>query len=471
MGYSKLFSFDSFKSFCWYKPLIRQYKNFLVLPTRVNEFFFTESGAFFISLRKYYRSPIMKIGIIGGGLTGLTAAHALLQGHDEVDLYENMPFLGGCLSSYHIDEYWIERYYHHCFAGDAHLFSLIDEFGLSGKLEWKNGTTGYYAKDTIYPLNTPFEILKYPELSLIDKAKLALLTIRAKKTDLKALDDVSAEEFIVSRLGRNLYSSFFEPLLKSKFGDRRKEVSAAWVISRIAIRSNRGISGERLGYLNGGFHTLIDSLEHSIESRGGRIQKSQPATVLERMHDKWELNGTRYDAIISTIPPRELERIGGPVLPPIPYQGAACVTLGMSREVTKGIYWLNMKDPAPFGAVITHTNFISPERYGEHIVYLASYFSSSISPDTEERMLGEFCSHFSVAKEEIHWHKIAVNPWAGPVYATGYRSLIPEYEQHDLYMAGMFSLPNYPERSMEGSIQAGTEVADKIKSGGLHDRS
>jgi len=32
-------------------------------------------------------------------------------------------------------------------------------------------------------------------------------------------------------------------------------------------------------------------------------------------------------------------------------------------------------------------------------------------------------------------------------------------------------LPNYPERSMEGSIQAGTEVADKIKSGGLHDRS
>jgi protoporphyrinogen oxidase len=406
----------------------------------------------------------MKIGIIGGGLTGLTAADALLPGH-EVDLYEKMPFLGGCLSSYHIDEYWIERYYHHCFSGDTHLFSLLDKLGLSDRLEWKTGTTGYYANDTIYPLNTPLEILKYPELSLIDKTKLGLLTFRAKKIDLAALDDISAEEFIISRLGHNLYSSFFEPLLKSKFGERRKEVSAAWLISRIAIRSNRGVSGERLGYLNGGFHFLIEALERTVVSRGGRIHKSQPAISLKKVHDSWELNGDRYDAIISTIPPRELERFGGPTIPQIPYQGAACVTLGMSREVTKGIYWLNMKDPALFGAVVTHTNFINRERYGEHIVYLASYFSGSISPDIEERMIGEFCSRFSVRKEEIHWHKIAVDPWAGPVYSTGYRSLIPDYEQHGLYMAGMFSLPNYPERSMEGSIRAGIEVVDRINTG------
>ena len=95
--------------------------------------------------------------------------------------------------------------------------------------------------------------------------------------------------------------------------------------------------------------------------------------------------------------------------------------------------------------------------------YLASYFSGSLPHDSEERMLDDFCARFSVGREEIHWHKIAVDPWAGPVYSTGYRSLIPDYEQHGLYMAGMFSLPNYPERSMEGSIRAGIEVADKIK--------
>ena len=51
----------------------------------------------------------MKIGIIGGGLTGLVAAHAL-SGKHEVDIFEKMPFLGGCLSSYPINDYWIERY-------------------------------------------------------------------------------------------------------------------------------------------------------------------------------------------------------------------------------------------------------------------------------------------------------------------------------------------------------------------------
>ena len=61
---------------------------------------------------------------------------------------------------------------------------------------------------------------------------------------------------------------------------------------------------------------------------------------------------------------------------------------------------------------------------------------------------------------------MAIDPCAGPVYTTGYRSLIPEYERNGLYMAGMFSKVNYPERSMEGSIRAGNEVAECIRTAG-----
>lgn len=206
----------------------------------------------------------MRICVIGGGLTGLVAAHALA-GEHEVRLLEKMPYLGGCLSSYDVNDYWIGRYYHHCFSGDNHLFALLRGLGLFESLEWRTGTTGYYSGGKIYPLNTPWEILRYPELSFIDKAKLGLLTLTGKRADLSALDDIPAEHYIIDHLGQNLYSSFFEPLLKSKFGDQRRNVSAAWLISRIAIRSYRGVSGERLGYLNGGFHRIIDALEKSIE--------------------------------------------------------------------------------------------------------------------------------------------------------------------------------------------------------------
>ncbi len=410
----------------------------------------------------------MKIGIIGGGLTGLVAAYALA-GEHEIELYEKMPYLGGCLSSYNMKDYWIERYYHHCFSGDAALFSLLKVTGLYDKLEWLRGTTGYFAQSRIFPLNTPMEILKYPELTIIDKAKLAWLTIRAKKTNLRTLDDIPADQYIIENLGSNVYTSFFEPLLRSKFGEQRKEVSAAWLFSRIAIRSDRGVSGEHLGYLNGGFHQIIGALESAIAAKGGKIRKLEPAGNLTRTGGTWQINGTRYDSVISTIPPQELERLGGPAAPHIPYQGAACMTLAMDHQVTNGIYWLNMKDSAPYGAVVTHTNFIPRERYGEHIVYLASYFSGIVPPQLDERMLSDFCRRFSVAEHEIHWHRMAVDPWAGPVYTTGYRSLIQGYENAGMFSAGMFSATNYPERSMEGSIKAGFEVAETIRQRSVHD--
>jgi protoporphyrinogen oxidase len=409
----------------------------------------------------------MKICIIGAGLTGLTAAHALSE-HHEIDILEKAATPGGCLSSYRTERYFIEQYYHHCFEGDARLFALLDQLGLKNRLEWHNGTTGYYSHDTIYPLTTPMEILRYPELNLFDKARLTWLTLRAKGIDTDALDMVTAEDYIVGHLGRRVYSSFFEPLLRSKFGARRCEVSAAWLISRIKIRSNRGSSGERLGYLKGGFHLLIEGLESSIASRGGRLIGNNPVESIQKTPGGWEVNGTRYDVVLSTIPPQELEKVGGPATIPVPYQGAACMTLALDRDVTKGIYWLNMKDEAPYGAVVSHTNFIPREEYGENLVYLGSYFTGAIRPGLDRLMVDDFKRRFSVPDNAIHWSRIAIDPFAGPVYTTGFRSLIPGYGEKGLFEAGMFSRPNYPERSMEGSIIAGFEVAKTIDRGGSH---
>lgn len=412
----------------------------------------------------------MKIAILGGGLTGLVAAHVLSREND-ITVYESQPFLGGCLSSYHIDRYWIERYYHHCFSNDQNLFSLLEELRLSDKLKWHSGSTGYFSHDTIYPLTTPFQILKWPELSLFDKARLAWLTLHAKKTDLKTLDDISAETYILEHLGPHIYSSFFEPLLKSKFGKNRSRVSAAWLISRIAIRSDRGVHGEHLGYLDGGFHQIIEGLEGSIHKNGGVINLSSPVNTIIREGSTWKIAENNYDAVISTIPPQELGRLAGLSVPDIPYQGAACMTLGIERDVCKGIYWINMKDECPYGAVIAHTNFIPRDQYGEDIVYLASYFSGVPPARLDQNMKDDFCNRFGIAKEEIHWSRMAIDPWAGPVYTTGYRGQIPGYEKHGIFMAGMFSEDNYPERSMEGSITAGYRVAECVRRLHTNDRA
>jgi protoporphyrinogen oxidase len=400
----------------------------------------------------------MNICVIGGGLTGLAAAYRL-RDEGPIDLYEKDDVLGGCLSSYGSGETRIERFYHHCFSGDRMLLALIDDLGLTGKLEWRTASTGYYAGGTLYPLTTPADILRYPHLGLLDKARLALLTLRSRTFDREALDAVTAKDFITRHLGTRVYTSFFEPLLRSKFGDMRESVSAAWLVSRIAIRSDRGPAGERLGYLDGGFHHLIDGLERRLAADGCTIMTGTPAISLSRAETGWEVNDEPYDTVISTIAPHELARIGGPRLPAIPYQGAACMTLALNRDVCGGIYWINMKDDAPYGAVIGHTNFIPQERYGEHLVYLASYFRKRPAENAGEQMLADFCKRFSVDPGEIRWHRLGVEPAAGPVYTTGYRHLIPGYAKDGLFLAGMFSWPNYPERSMEGAVRAGTDVA------------
>jgi len=410
----------------------------------------------------------MKICIIGGGLSGLVSAFRLSE-FAHVDLLEKSPTIGGCLSSSSLNGAWIENFYHHCFSGDSNLLALLEELGLSDELEWLKGSTGYYVEGEILPLTTPLEILRYPDLTFTDKARLGILTLRSRHYDVAALDEMPAKEFILKTCGKHNYTSFFEPLLKSKFGDMRDSVSAAWLISRIAIRSDRGPEGERLGYMKKGYNSLIHALEERLEAQGCTICHSMPARKLRRHGNRWTVNDTQYDAVISTIAPPALEAIGGPTLPEIPYQGAACMTVGLSKEVTNGIYWLNMKDRAPYGAVIGHTNFVNPERYGEHIIYLASYFQGSLPADHGDIMLEDFCRRFNVSEEEIHWHHLTVEPYAGPVYTTGFADLIPPYEKDGLYLAGMFSRPNYPERSMEGSVIAGQEVADLIRRGLMDD--
>ncbi|MDO9540569.1 MAG: NAD(P)/FAD-dependent oxidoreductase [Methanocalculus sp.] len=404
----------------------------------------------------------MDICVIGGGLTGLLAA-LRLSGTHQVTVLEMGDETGGCLSSYHLPNYTIESLYHHCFSGDVHLLSLIRELGLSDKLEWLHGSTGYMVNRQIYSLTTPIQILRYPLLSLSEKIRLGLFVLRSRRVNDEVLDSVTAKGYICDRLGDQIYQSFFEPLLRSKFGDRRDEVSAAWLMSRIAIRSDRGVEGERLGYLKGGYIQLIDALMSRLKDVGCRIVTRHPVVSATAADEGWIVDGVRYDHLISTLPPQETARICNLPLSPLPYQGSACLTMATSVDPTDGIYWVNIGDSAPYGAVITHTNFVPFDRYGEHIVYIASYFSGAPPENCEELLLSDFCNRFSISREMIHWHRLRIEPFAGPVYVTGYRSMIPDPNPAPgLFIAGMFSPENYPERSMEGSVAAGEEIARRV---------
>ncbi len=403
----------------------------------------------------------MDIAIIGAGLTGLTAGYNLKNDHS-VTIYDKSGHPGGLLSSYQRENYSIEKFYHHFFSGDNALIDLLNKTGFESKIIWLSGSTGTLVNGELYPLTTPIEIFKYPHLSFIEKAKLGVFMLKSGRYNVKSLDLITARDFIIANLGEGIYRKFFLPLLKSKFGEAADKVSAAWLVSRVAIRSDRSATGERLGYLQHGFKEFIDALAHETEV-SGRILYNTPVTSIERSEDKWVINGESYDKVIVTIPPFLLpESEALPAFQEIPYQGAACVTLALTRDVTNKIYWVNLYDDAKYGAVVAHTNFAPFSWYNEHIIYLASYFSGEVEDSLKELMIADFCHRFKIRDDELLWSEISVDKWAGPQYTTGYNSLLKQPELDGFFTAGMFSEENYPERSIEGSVRAGNRVSMEI---------
>lgn len=427
----------------------------------------------------------MRTVIIGGGLAGLAAAYKLA-GKDEIIVVEKEQELGGMASSYRVESpylntgYHIEKYYHHIFAGDKELISLIEELGLGSRLEWLRGTTGYYFNGRIYPMNTPFEILK--ALPLMDVLRLTKLVLKARAIkDTTPYDDITAKDWIISTAGESVYNNFFLPLLSSKFGDNKEKVSAAWLLGRVSIRSNRGAKGEKLGYMRGGFHALIEAMAEHIRKRGGKIIQGT-ASKIEVANGSVQgvvVDGERIECnrVISTVAPGILgkiidARILGLDLR-INYQGTACALLGLTEKIMDDVYWLNIKDNVPFGAVIEHTNFAPLSDYGEHLMYVTSYFQDAESVlwksgDKEliELYLGGLGKLFPGFREKVKWRLLRRDIDTAPVYEVGYGKKVLPYKTNikGLYLAGMFSQANYPERSMNGSIRAGFECVEAMKS-------
>jgi len=396
----------------------------------------------------------MKIAVIGAGLTGLTVANEL-KDFANVVVFEHRD-VGGLLASFY-KGYHIEKFYHHCFKFDKELIEIIKKFGLISKLKWRIAKTGFFVNGKIYPLNTPIEIIRYPFLGFKDKIKLAIFTLKSRRRDYKKYDEISAIDGIKSELGESLLKNFFIPLLKGKFGENYKNVSYAWLLARVAIRSNRKLKGEEIGYLRHGFHQLIEKMCEEIEIRREKAKISKLGS--------WQVNGEKFDAVVYTGSLAEFEFYKFPIR----YQSSVCVLIASKRSLTDDIYWINVVDDLSFKAVIEHTNFMPFEDYGEHLIYLASYTTPEsklfkLSNNEIAKIFISDLKRFGIKEEDINWFRVFKAKYSSPIYERGYLNKVTPYRfANGLYIAGITSKPNYPERSMNGSVKAGIEVAEIIK--------
>jgi protoporphyrinogen oxidase len=434
------------------------------------------------------------IGVVGGGIAGLAAAHRLQEHGYDVRVFEASEQVGGLAAVYDTAGDPIEKFYHHLSKSEETIVELAEDLGLGEDVEWRIGKNAYYAEGIVHPMDTPWQILAYPHLSLYDKFRLGMLVLgidvrggrptRETYEDFTDFDDVPIKEFILDHTSEGVFENFFLPLLKAKFGDRWEEVSAAWLLARVQFRGERDmLRGEILGYLDGGFGRLLDALVDSVGQENIHtntrvadigIRDGTVETLVAESADGGETRHDIDEVVVATMP-SVLEALTGYSCD-IEFQGTVCSVVSLSEPLTD-TYWINIADESPFGALIEHTNFIPAERYGgEHLLYIARYVQDldadfwGMDDDGIESLwldgIEEFFPEFD--RETVNWIRTARNPRTAPVYEQGYLDMVVPYDLQEkvadgVYYAGMASRAQYPERSLNGGIVAGFECADRIR--------
>ena len=428
----------------------------------------------------------LRIAIVGGGFAGLAAAWEVQRRGGVPIVFEAEDAVGGLAGGFQCGAIELERFYHHWFSSDVDILQLIREAGLEDQVVRRPSRTGMYFANRMHRLSTPLDLLRFSPLSLLGRLRLGILAMRVRCIrDWRKLEGLTAEEWLRSLAGDEVYRVVWEPLLRGKFGASAADLSAVWMWNKLVLRGgSRGKGGrEELLYFSGGFARLSREIASRIVDGGGIIQVRSP---VERV----VMDGKLVTGIVSN---GETHSVDGAILTPalpliatmlrasgskndaylrsldgIQYLANVCLVLQLDRQLSD-TYWLNVNDPEfPFVGVIEHTNFEPPASYaGRHIVYLSKYLPHDdvLCRMSQDEILNFALPHLqrmfpAFAREWILDFSVWRARYAQPMVTRHYSQMIPAAQSPwpNMFLASMAQI--YPEdRGTTYAVRAGRAVA------------
>ena len=331
-----------------------------------------------------------RIAIVGGGLSGLCAAHALSAVGARVTVYEARDVLGGLCETVEIEGVAVEKYYHHLMPSDHHAIALVHELGL--EIDWRPTRVAFSDGARTFPCGGVLDLLRLPLLSL--RGRMRYLTgaarVAATRHEAEALDCVPLFEWVEQAFGAEACDRFWRPLIRNRWGPAGEQLSAAWLYQRLKKRMScrtSPIGREKLGYPRGSFGAVTDALTSRVAAAGGEIVMAAQVTCIARDGGQFAIvtpgREDRVDALVLALPFSEIAQIDAGFLAPYAEEVGALPRLGTVEVIAvtpapvTPYYWTNVAgEDAPICGIIEHTNFVSPSLYGgKHITYLVRYLT------------------------------------------------------------------------------------------------
>lgn len=419
----------------------------------------------------------MKIGIIGAGFTGLTAALKLSRNGNEVTIFESSDRPGGLALGFRENKWiWpLESHYHHLFVSDYSIRKLAKS--VNHKIYFKETKTKLFYDGQIHRFDSVTSFIKFSRLSIISKARLGLVLIFLRLTPFwKPLEKVTALKFLKSSMGDEAYRILWEPLFKNKFGKYYKIIPASWFWARIKKRSTK------LGYPKGGFLSLAQNISKYIVKEKGKVIYNTQVMNVKSLDGLLQVSTNKkekftFDKIICTLPTPNFFKISNELpksyikkYKPLKGIGVINLVLELNKKFFKdGTYWLNINDISlPFLVVVEHTNFANQSKYNNsNILYIGKYLDTGddFYKKNEKEIFKIFLNNLLKINPRFRrsWVKnfwIFKAPFVQPIVTTNYSSKIPPLKTPvpNLYLANIQQV--YPwDRGTNYAVELGEKVA------------
>ena len=451
----------------------------------------------------------MSIAIIGGGITGLTAALRLRRAGVPVTLYEASNRVGGVIQTIVRDDYLAECGPNTLLETSPIIGDLVRDLRLEPERLYSDpGATNRYVLRRGVPTPVPDSAIGILTSKLFSTtAKLRLFAEPFVRRAAPELEE-SVAEFVLRRLGREFLDYAINPMIAGIYAGDPERLSVTQAFPKLhAIEQRYGslILGQILGArerrnnrevskqsapkfsFRGGLQTLIDALHYelrdSIHLRSAvkRLHRTDGGWRATVMHDQFEMS-REHDAVLLAAPAFKLADISGSgsaavslaPLREMVYAPVASVVLGFRREDVAhpldgfGVLVPEVEQRNILGAIFSSSLF--PNRAPAGHIVISCYIGGMRAPDlatqgTESAVAlvtDDLRAMLGVTGKPTFVHH-TVFPKAIPQYEVGFghfRNWMNRFESDapGLFLAGHFR----DGISLSDSIVSGDRAAERL---------
>ncbi len=449
------------------------------------------------------------VAIIGGGITGLTAAFRLKEKGVTVVLYEASERVGGVIQSIRKDGFLAEFGPNTILETSPVITQLVKDLGLAPRRLETDPRAGerYLVRDkkTVALPDSPLAFFKTRLFSTSTKLRLFIEPLISRApADL----DEPLSEFVLRRLGREFLDYAINPMVAGVYAGDPTRLSVRHAFPKLwALEQRYGsmilgqILGARERKRRGGvskanapkfsFENGLSVLVETLQARlGNSVRLASPAHRVTHKNGRWTVtaqtvNGetqAAYDAVVMAAPAYKLaeldiqasQRVDLSVLREIYYPPVASIVLGYRRaDVSHPCLGFGMLIPEvekcnSLGVIFSSALF--PNRAPEGHITLTCYIGGARAPglvaldnDKLFALAGQdIATVLGATRPPVFQHLTKYNK-AIPQYNVGYGRFKAVMSDSEAQAPGLFFAGHYRDGiSLGDSLVSGHEIANRI---------